>query len=70
MFDAIDEKYGKNFEVPQDSISPQEYALKIKSAIESDDKYLLPDGATSIGLWMARYAQPVFRAVVKKKFHR
>lgn len=70
MFDEIETKYAKNFEVPKDSISPEEYALKIKSAIESDDKYLLPNGATSIGLWMARYLNPLFRTAVKKKFHR
>lgn len=70
MFDEIETKYAKNFEVPQDSISPEEYALKIKSAIEANDKYLLPNGATGVGLWMARYVNPLFQAVVKKKFSR
>ncbi len=70
MFDEIEKKYAKNFEVPKDSISTEEYALKIKQAIESDDKYLLPDGATSLGLWIARFLNPVFRSVVKKKFKR
>lgn len=70
MFDEIETKYAKNFEIPQDSISTEEYAKKIKSAIESDDKYLLPNGATSIGLWVARHLNPIFRSVVQKKFHR
>lgn len=70
MFDEIENKYSKNFEIPKDSISPEEYAQKIKSAIESDEKYLLPSGATSIGLWVARYLNPVFRSVVQSKFKR
>lgn len=70
MFDEIEVKYAKNFEVPKDSISPEEYALKIKIAIESDQRHLLPGGATSIGLWMARYLNPVFRSAVRTKFRR
>lgn len=70
MFDDIEVKYAKNFEVPKDSISTDEYAHKIKSALISDTKYLLPDGATSIGLWLARYINPLFRSVVRKKFRR
>ncbi|WP_413290490.1 SDR family NAD(P)-dependent oxidoreductase [Bdellovibrio sp. HCB337] len=70
MFDEIETKYGKNFEIPEASISPEAYALKIKSAIESDDKDLLPDGITSIGLWTARYLNPLFRTLVKSKFQR
>ena len=49
MFDEIEVKYSKNFDVPQDSISPDEYALKIQAAIENNSKYLLPAGITSIG---------------------
>lgn len=70
MFDEIEIKYAKNFEVPKESISSEEYAAKIKVAIESDAKYLLPNGATSVGLWMARYLNPIFRAAVRKKFSR
>lgn len=70
MFDEIEVKYSKNFEAPQDSISPETYAEKIKSAIESDKTYLMPSGATALGLWIARYLNPLFRSVVAKKFHR
>lgn len=70
MFDEIKTKYEKNFEVPQDSITPKEYAEKIKRAIESDQKYLLPDGATYFGLSIAKYLAPAFRAVVQSKFRR
>ena len=70
MFDEIDKKYSKNFDIPKDSISTDAYAEKIKSAIIDDKKYLLPDGTTSIGLWLARYLNPLFRAAVRKKFRR
>lgn len=70
MFDEIEVKYSKNFEIPKDSISPEEYAEKIKAAIESDDTYLLPSGTTSIGLWVAKYLNPLFRSVVQSKFKR
>lgn len=70
MFDEIAVKYSKNFEVPKDSISPEEYAKQIQRAIESDERYVLPQGATSIGLWIARYLNPIFRLAVNKKFKR
>jgi uncharacterized protein len=70
MFDEIETKYSKNFEIPKDSISPAEYAQKIKIAIASDTKYLLPNGATFIGLWVARYLSPFFRSVIQSKFKR
>ena len=55
MFDEIEVKYGKNFEVPTDSISPEEYAEQIKQAILKDETYLIPRGATGIGLWVSKY---------------
>ena len=70
MFDQIEEKYAKNFEVPQDSISPEQYAEKIRFAIEGDQTFLFPRGLTGVGLWVARYANPVFRRVIKTKFKR
>jgi short-subunit dehydrogenase len=70
MFDEIETKYSKNLEVPKDSISPAEYAAKIKAAIESDQKHLLPGGSTAVGLWLARYLNPLFRSAIKGKFKR
>lgn len=70
MFDEIETKYSKNFEVPKDSITAEDYAKKIKTAIESDAKYLLPSGATSVGLWIAKYLSPLFRSVIQSKFRR
>lgn len=70
MFDEIEKKYAKNFEVPKDSISTSEYAERIKTAIEKDHRYLLPEGSTALGLWVARYMNPVFRSVLRGKFRR
>lgn len=70
MFDEIETKYAKNFEIPQDSISPEEFALQVCNAIESDIVYLKPSGATGVGLFVARYLPWLFRKLVAKKFHR
>ncbi len=70
MFDEIETKYSKNFETPQESIFPDEYAKRIQYAIEADMRYLLPEGATLFALWVARYLNPVFRWVVQRKFWR
>lgn len=70
MFDEIEVKYAKNFQVPKDSILPAEYAEQIRQAINSDRDYLWPAGATAIGLWIARHANPIFRRAVAKKFRR
>lgn len=70
MFDEIEVKYSKNFEIPQDSISPEEYAERIRGAIESDAKQLFPVGLTAFGLWTARYVNPLFQKVVRAKFKR
>lgn len=70
MFNEIEAKYSKNFKTPKDSIAPENYAKKIKSAIESDQNYLLPSGSTGLGLWIARHFNPVFKSAVKSKFRR
>lgn len=70
MFDEIKDKYESNFEIPKDYITPEAYAIRIKAAIESDERYLFPAGATAVGVWVAQYLKPLFRSVVRKKFHR
>lgn len=70
MFDDIEKKYSKNFAVPQDSISAQEYAEKIKVSIENDSSAVWPSGTTAVGLWIARYLNPIFRIIIQKKFRR
>lgn len=70
MFDEIEVKYAKNFEVPTDSITTDEYADMIKQSILNDDTYLTPKGLTAIGLWMSKYMPAVFRGSVQKRFKR
>ncbi len=70
MFDEIDTKYSKNFDIPKDSISADDYALRVRRAIESDQKILLPGGSTGAGLWIARYMNPLFKSVARSRFRR
>lgn len=70
MFEEIEVKYAKNFDIPQGSISTEEYARRIQEAIEVDERYLLPRGSTGWGLWTARYLNSVFRLAIQKKFRR
>lgn len=70
MFDEIEVKYGKNFEVPTESISAEEYAEQIKRALLNDDTYLIPKGATGIGLWVSKYVPSLFRKEVQRRFKR
>lgn len=70
MFDEIEVKYSKNFEIPKDNISTEEYAQRIKAAILNDDKLLQPQGATRWGLRVAKYNPSLFFKVVKGKFKR
>jgi short-subunit dehydrogenase len=68
MFDEIDKLYSKNIEVPKDSISPDDYALKIIAAIESDQKYLEPSGTTGIAFRTATHVKSLFNWGVGKAF--
>ncbi len=68
MFDEIDKLYSKNIEVPKDSISPDEYALRIISAIESDQTHLEPVGTTGIAFKTATHFKSLFNFGVSKAF--
>jgi short-subunit dehydrogenase len=68
MFDEIDKLYSKNIEVPKDSISPDEYALRIISAIESDQTHLEPVGMTGIAFKTATHFKSLFNFGVAKAF--
>lgn len=70
MFDDIENKYKKNFDVPQDSISPEQYADQIKNCILSDKKTLTPSGTTAIGLFVAKYMPSLFQREVQRRFRR
>jgi short-subunit dehydrogenase len=70
MFNEIEKLYGKNFEIPQDSILPAQYAMMIREAILQDLVILEPGGLTKVGLKVAQYLPPLFRYAVGKRFHR
>lgn len=70
MFDEIETKYAKNFEIPTDSISAEDYAVTILKAIEADLTMLLPKGTTGMALSVARFLPKAFRQVVGRRFHR
>lgn len=70
MFDEIDTLYSKNFDVPQDSISPAQYALMIREAILNDLPVLEPGGVTGVGLKLAKYAKPLFEMEISRRFKR
>jgi short-subunit dehydrogenase len=70
MFDEIDTLYSKNLEVPQDSISPSQYAKMIRDAIINDISVLEPGGLTGFGLRTAKYVRPLFELAVLSRFKR
>lgn len=70
MFDDIPKKYGKNFDLPLDSISPEDYAREVKKAIEEDRQYFWPGGKTKVGLFMARYLPGAFSSTIERYFKR
>jgi short-subunit dehydrogenase len=70
MFDDIDTKYSDHLEVPQDSISTEEYAQQIKAAIFDDRSALMPKGLTAIGLWVSKYLPALFKFGTLRRFHR
>ncbi|MGE0761794.1 MAG: SDR family NAD(P)-dependent oxidoreductase [Bdellovibrionales bacterium] len=70
MFDEIDTKYSKNFEVPTQSISAKDYADQIRDKIFNDDTYLFPGGTTAMGLWISKYAPLLFRKEIQRRFKR
>ena len=70
MFDRIDVLYSKNMNTPKGSVSPDEYAERIISAVRDDQVYLEPSGATGAAFWSARYLRGLFNFAVSKGFHR
>lgn len=70
MFDKIEDLYSKNFEAPQSSISPDEYALKIINAVKTDQVYLEPRGWTGFALMLAQNFKSIFNWLIAKKFKR
>jgi short-subunit dehydrogenase len=70
MFDQIKASYGKYFDSPADYISAEDYAIQIITAIKRDDRYLMPKGATRLGLFMTKYTPSLFKKFVVGNFDR
>lgn len=70
MFDEIEKKYAKNFDIPSDSISATQYAQMIREAILLDLDELQPKGMTGVGLKIAKYVPALFRFETERRFRR
>jgi Short-chain dehydrogenases of various substrate specificities len=70
MFDEIETLYSKNFDVPQQAMSPSKYAEVIREAILHDLEVVKPSGITGFGLKIARFLPPLFEMGVQRKFKR
>lgn len=70
MFDDIPVKYGKNFDVPLDFITSEDYAQLIKKAIEKDKPIFKPCGKTGVGLFLNKFFPWVFKSLVQSQFKR
>ena len=70
MFDAIDDKYGKNLDLAPDSIPAEQWAEATLQAIEADRDALYPAGLSHLGLFVAHHFPKFFAKGVAKKFRR
>jgi short-subunit dehydrogenase len=70
MFDQIAPLYGKNIEIPQDTITPDRYAEMIREAIVEDLTELSPSGMTGFTVGLAKYVPSLFDFAVARKFKR
>ena len=72
MFDNIATLYSKNIKVPEGSITSDEYALRIKKAILSDDNILTPPLFSSTGMALSFSAnfKGSFEKIISSQFTR
>lgn len=70
MFDQIATLYGKNIEVPKDTITPERYAEMIREAVLEDLTELSPSGVTGVALGLAKYVPSLFDYAVSFRFKR
>jgi short-subunit dehydrogenase len=72
MFNDIPKMYGKNLNVGSflKSITPEDYAVQIANAVESDQDYLLPSGSTRLSLFLAQHSPGLFEFIMGKNFTR
>ncbi|UOF01099.1 SDR family NAD(P)-dependent oxidoreductase [Bdellovibrio reynosensis] len=70
MFDEVETVFGKNFQIPEDTISPHKYAQMIREAVLHDLPVLEPSGLTGVGLKVAKFVKPLFEIEVARRFKR
>lgn len=70
MFDDIERKNSKHFEIPTRSIPAAQYAEMVRDAILNDLDELNPSGITGIGMKLAKYLPQVMEYAVSKRFRR
>lgn len=72
MLNDIPNKYGAKIDVSfiERAISPEAWAAAVLSAVRDDRAVLQPRGLTRLGLDIARYLPPLFRAGVQRQYSR
>jgi short-subunit dehydrogenase len=71
MFDEIADLYSDNIDLSQlSSISPEEYAQKVLSAIKNDKLFYKPSGSVGVALCLARHIPFLFRKLGTMGFKR
>lgn len=70
MFDQLENLYGKNFQVPEQTMSPIKYAQMIREAVLHDLPVLEPSGLTGVGLKVAKFVKPLFDFEISRRFRR
>lgn len=70
MFEEVETLYTKNFQLPNETLSPAKYAEIIREAVLYDLSEVSPSGMTGFGLKVAKYAKPLFDLELNRRFKR
>ena len=72
MFDNIASLYSKNIKVPEESITSDDYAIRIKNAILADDEILMPPilSSTGMALRFSSNFKKSFEKIISAQFKR
>jgi uncharacterized protein len=70
MFDDINGLYGDHLKMELSSITAEEYAEQIAQAIDNDQAFLTPKGATGAALSTAKHFPVLFEKLTRSRFKR
>jgi uncharacterized protein len=70
MFDDISGLYGDHLKMELSSITAEEYAEQIAQAIDNDQAFLTPKGATGAALSTAKHFPLLFEKLTRSRFKR